>query len=149
MEILRFCSTLKDIRFLEGEQDPLGLAPFLAQSSRAWWSIVSSIYLIIRKTPKEWLRLKSMLPYFEKLKSLILKFEFDPLEESSSALAECESAGEDAPGMLPALDSLTIDIICFANSSPGDLALVEEIVSRWPLVKRLSFDVSVCSCSSN
>lgn len=139
MEILGLCSTLTDIRFLEGDPVPLGLAPFLAQSSRAWWSIVTSLHLIIRKTPKEWLRLKSMLLEFKKLKSLTLEIEFLPPEESS-ALDECESAGEDAPRMLPSLDSLTIAIAYF-EASPGDLALVGEIVSSWPRVKRLSFDV--------
>ena len=137
MEIFQLCSTLTDIHF-----GPLGLAPFLAQSSRAWWSIVSSIDLIIRMTPQEWLRLKSMLPYFEMLKSLTLMFN-GPHDESSPAIADCEYAGAYPPEkMLPSLDSLTIDIT-FHETSLGDLALVEEIVSSWPRVKRLSFDVSV------
>ena len=135
MEISRLCPTLTDINF----RGPLGLAVFSVQYSRAWWSNISSIYFVLRFTHTEWHSLKSMLKFFKNLKSLILGFEFsrDELVENEPAFAD-----DDPEMTLQPLDSLTFDIT-FDEASAGDLELVKEILSSWPRIRRLSFDVDV------
>ena len=80
-----------------------------------------------------------MLKLFKNLKSLSLGFEFsrDEFVENEPAFVD------DHPEMtLQPLDSLTFDID-FDEASAGDLELVKEILSSWPRIRRLSFDVDV------
>ena len=84
-----------------------------------------------------------MLAFFKSLKSLTLEFESsrrDPVE-SPNDLVDNESASSTDNKMLPSLDTLAFRITFFHTA--GDFALLEEIKSCWPRIRRLTFDLEV------
>ena len=84
-----------------------------------------------------------MLKFFKSLKTLVLSFEIENQSYGSSFVPTGnESAFVHDPEMLQPLDSLSFEI-CFNDASAGDLRLMKEILSSWPRIRRLSFDVTV------
>ena len=134
LEILQLSPTITDIQFLERRgRNPLPLDLLSAQLNRAWWSNISSISIRLRRTQEQWLQLKSLLPHFEKLKSLTLHLK--PGERGRRRRDAVKDSTSDPVPLLPPLDSL--HFMVYFHGTDRDLSMVEEILPSWQNVRRL------------